>query len=101
MRAVSRHCDVSINTVGKILIDAGEFCAEFHDERVRNVSSKRVQCDEVWAFSYVKQRNLPAAKAAPDRAGDIWTWTGNDADSKLIISWFVGKRDREGCLHIH
>jgi IS1 family transposase len=93
MRAISRVADVSFNTVAKILDDAGEFCAKFHDEKVRNVRSQRVQCDEIWSFTYAKARNVAGAKAAPYFAGDTWTWTGIDADSKLIISYLVGTRD--------
>jgi IS1 family transposase len=86
MRSVSRVCDVSINTVSKLLVDAGEVCATFHHEMVRNVASKSVQCDEIWSG------NLRTAKAAPIGSGDVWTWTGLDADSKLIITWHVGDR---------
>lgn len=95
MRSISRVADVSINTVAKILVDAGEACEAFHDEAVRNVRSKRVQCDEIWSFVYAKQKNVAAAKAAPDGAGDCWTWTALDADSKLMIAWEVGGRDAE------
>ncbi len=93
MRSISRVCDVSINTVAKILVEAGKVCMQFHDENVRGVKSKRVQVDEIWSFTYAKQKNVATAKAAPDGAGDTWTWTGLDADSKLIIQWFVGGRD--------
>ena len=93
MRSVSRIADVSINTVAKLLADAGAACEAFHSEAVRNVASKRVQCDEIWSFCYAKQRNVASAKAAPDQAGDIWTWTALDADSKLIVSFLVGGRD--------
>lgn len=94
MRSISRVCGVSINTVTKLLIDAGTVCAAFHDEKVRNVSSTKVQCDEIWSFSYAKQKNVKFAKAAPEDAGDVWTWTGIDADSKLIVSWHVGDRSQ-------
>lgn len=93
MRSISRVVDVSINTVAKLLAEAGEACETFHDENVRGVKATRVQCDEIWAFCYAKQKNVATAKAAPQGAGDIWTWTALDADSKLIISWNVGGRD--------
>ena len=93
MRSVSRIADVSINTVAKLLHDAGEACEAFHNEAVRNVRSKRVQCDEIWSFCYAKARNVATAKAAPEGAGDVWTWTALDADSKLIVSFLVGGRD--------
>ena len=95
MRSISRVADVSINTVAKMLVDAGSACAAFHDEGVRGVKSKRVQVDEIWSFCYAKQKSVAGAKAAPEDAGDTWTWTALDADSKLIISHFVGGRDGE------
>jgi len=95
MRSISRVVGVSINTVTKILIDAGEACVAYHDEHVRDVRATRVQCDEIWSFCYAKQKNVAAAKAAPEDAGDVWTWTALDADSKLIISYLVDGRDSE------
>jgi IS1 family transposase len=95
MRSVSRLADVSINTVAKLLIDTGKFCAAFHDDKVIGVKASRIQCDEIWSFTYAKAKNVAAAKAAPDNAGDTWTWTGIDADTKLIVSWLVGGRDGE------
>ena len=93
MRAISRITGASINTVTRLLVDAGKACAEFHDTAVRDVQSKRVQVDEIWSFTYAKQANVEKAKAAPDSAGDTWTWTAIDADSKLVISWHIGPRD--------
>jgi IS1 family transposase len=95
MRSVSRMADVSINTVAKLLMDAGKFCASYHDAHVRGVKAKRVQVDEIWSFTYAKQKNVADAKAAPMGAGDTWTWTAIEADTKLIISHFVGGRDGE------
>ena len=98
MRAISRTVGVSINTVTKLLIEAGEACAEYHNENVRNVKASRVQCDEIWSFCYAKKKNVATAKAAPEFAGDVWTWTALDADSKLIVSYLVGGRDGEYAL---
>src|SRR3990167_2488458 len=78
MRAISRVADVSINTVTKLLIDAGLACARFHDQAVRNVKARHVQCDEIWSFCYAKAKNVPTAKKAPAVAGDVWTWTALD-----------------------
>src|SRR3984893_12509211 len=93
MRSISRVVDVSFNTIVKLLSDAGVACAECHDRTVRNVKSQQVQCDEIWSFIHAKAKNVPTAKAAPQGAGDIWTWTAFDADNKLILSWVVGKRE--------
>lgn len=98
MRSISRVVDVSINTVTKLLVDAGNACAAYHDEHVRGVKAARVQCDEIWAYCYAKQKNVAAAKSAPDVAGDVWTWTAIDADSKLVISYLSGGRDGEYAL---
>ncbi|MET2828484.1 IS1 family transposase [Mesorhizobium shangrilense] len=98
MRSISRVADVSINTVSKLLVDAGKFCAELHDREVRNVKAKRVQCDEIWSFTAAKQKNVAAMKNTVEGAGDTWTWTALDSDSKLIISWLVGGRDGEYAL---
>ena len=95
MRSISRIADVSINTVTKLLVDAGTACAKYHDENVRNVKASHVQCDEIWSFCYAKQKNVGTAKAAPEGAGDAWTWTALDSDSKLIVSYLVGGRDGE------
>jgi IS1 family transposase len=95
MRLISRVCDVSINTVAKLLVDAGKACDVFHNEKVRDVKARLVQVDEIWSFTYAKQKNVPRAKAAPADAGDTWTWTAIEADTKLIVSYLVGGRDSE------
>ena len=93
LRSISRLTDTSINTVTKLLVDAGRACRDYHDQNVRGVKAARVQVDEIWSFCYAKEKNLPTAKKAPVGAGDVWTWTGIDADSKLIVSWLIGPRD--------
>ncbi len=95
MRSIARVVDVSINTVDKLLQDAGEACARFHDEHVRGMKAKRMQCDEIWSFVYPKQKNVVTAKRKDLAYGDVWTWTAIDADSKLIISYLIGGRDSD------
>ena len=94
MRSTSRIADVSITTVAKLLVDAGEACAVHHDEHVVNVKASRVQCDEIWAFCYAKNKTVKAGlKAMPQGgAGDVWTWTALDQDTKLLIAYEVGNR---------
>ena len=98
MRSISRIADVSINTVSKLLVEAGEAALAIHDENVCDVEAGRVQCDEIWSFCYAKAKNVSTAKAAPDGAGDVWTWTAIDADSKLMVSYFVGDRGAESAM---
>src|SRR6202035_2294635 len=90
MRSISRVCDVSINTVSKLLVEAGKACAAFHDENVRQVKARRVQVDEIWSFTAAKQKNVAAMKKPVEGAGDTWTWTAIEADTKLLITWLVG-----------
>src|SRR5438105_7648895 len=76
MRSVSRLADVSINTVSKLLVDAGYACSRHHEDTVQNVTSQRVQCDEIWSFCYAKNKNLTSEiKEKHAGAGDVWTWT--------------------------
>ena len=95
LRAMTRLTGVSRTTLIKLLEDAGQAFSEYQDRVLVNLPCKRIQVDEAWAFCYAKQRNVPTAKAAPEGAGDIWTWVGLDADTKLVASWYVGERDSE------
>ncbi len=98
MRSISRTVKVSINTVTKLLVDAGEACAACHNEAVQDVHARRVQCDEIWSFCYAKQKNVKTAGATPDGAGDVWTWTALDSDSKIILAYEVGDRSAETAI---
>ena len=99
LRSISRVTGASIVTITKLLEDAGYACAAYHDEHVRGVKAKRVQVDEIWQFCYAKAKNVETAKAAPEGAGDTWTWTALDADSKLIVSWLLGDRDGQAAYN--
>lgn len=92
LRAASRIADVSFNTVLKLLPQVGKACQEFHDEKVKGVRSERIQADEIWSFVGAKEKNT-SVEQKEQGMGDAWTWTAIDADSKLIVSWFVGDRD--------
>lgn len=93
LRATSRITGTSINTVSKLLVDVGRACMQFHHETVVAVEAKKVQCDEIWSFVYSKDKNVP--EGMEGEAGDVWTWVGIDADTKLVISWLVGDRSAE------
>lgn len=93
LRAISRITGASKNTVVKLMEDAGDAFSDYQDRTMRGLTCKRVQVDEIWAFVYAKAKNVGAAKAAPDGAGDCWTWLAIDADTKLIPSFYVGNRD--------
>lgn len=93
MRSTARMAGVSINTVVKLLIDAGKACAQYQHDKLRGLSCKRLQLDEIWSFVYAKAKNVPDDKQGDVGYGDVWTWTAIDAESKLIPSWLVGSRD--------
>jgi IS1 family transposase len=91
INATCRMLGVGKHTVLRLLEDAGCACAAYHYDNVRNLHVNRAQCDEVWSFIYAKQRNV-SAEQMEEGAGDCWTWTCIDADTKLIISYMLGDR---------
>lgn len=93
MRAITRMVGCSINTVTKLLIDVGTACADYQDKTLRDLSCKRIQCDEIWNFCYAKEKNVPDEHKGELGYGDVYTWTAIDADTKLIPSFLVGRRD--------
>ena len=93
VNAACRISGASKMTVLKLLADAGQACSDYLDANVRGLTSKRIECDEIWSFCYAKQKNVAKAVAAPEGAGDVWTWTAIDADSKLMVSYLVASRD--------
>lgn len=95
IRSTCRMTGAAKGTVLKLLLDIGEACEAFHDANVRGLQCERVQADEIWSFCYAKDRNLPASMRGKPGVGSVWTWTALDADSKMIVSWYVGDRDAE------
>jgi IS1 family transposase len=88
-------CDVSINTVTKLLVDVGAACAKYHDEAMRDLPCTKIQCDEIWSFCYSKEKNVSPAHKGEFGHGDVWTWTALCADTKLICGYMVGRRYAE------
>jgi len=97
IRSTCRMTGVAKGTVLSLLADLGTACANYHAEHVRNVSSRRIQCDEIWSFCYGKEKAISAEKKAQG-CGSLWTWTGIDADSKLVISYLCANRDASSAL---
>lgn len=95
LRAITRLTGASINTVTKLLVDVGMACADYQDKTLRNLKCKRIQCDEIWAVCYAKQKTVPADKSGHFGFGDVWTWTSIDAETKLVPSFMVGNRDAQ------
>ncbi len=92
MRATERLTGASFNAVRSLLIRGGKVAIAYHDQHVRDVPVRQIQCDEIWSFIYAKRKNVEFCLTAPRHAGDIWTWTALDAKSKLILSYHVGHR---------
>lgn len=93
MRSTSRLTGAAKKTVERLLVRAGNACAEYHDKIMRNLPCKVLQVDEIWAFCGCKEANVPDSVKGLGIMGDVWTWVAIDADSKLIPAWYVGKRD--------
>lgn len=96
IRSIVRMTGVSKNTIAKLLIELGAACSEYLDKTLVNLPCKRIQADEIWSFVGAKDKNIPAKRADEFGIGSAWTWVAIDADTKLICSWLVGKRD-PGC----
>jgi IS1 family transposase len=92
IRSTARITDTAINTVVKLLIDVGTACYRYQYKTLRNLQSRRIQCDEIWSFCYAKQDNLPKKKRGKLGFGDVWTYVAIDADTKLVPYWIVGLR---------
>ena len=98
VRSIVRMTGASKNTIVKLLADAGEAFSAYQDRAFHDLPCRRLQLDEIWAFCYAKERNVKSAKAAPEDAGDLWTWVAIDADTKLVPSWRVGDRSGDTAI---
>jgi hypothetical protein len=95
IRSTVRMTGVAKNTILKLLVDLGTACAEYQDQTLRNLPCRRIQCDEIWAFCWAKQKNVAPEHEGQFGYGDVWTWTAIDADTKRMPSWLVGQRTVE------
>jgi hypothetical protein len=93
IRATCRMTGVAKGTILKLLADVGRACSEYQDKTLRNLTCKKIQCDEIWSFCYSKEKNIPDEKKGHFGYGDVYTWTAICADSKLVPSWYIGRRD--------
>ena len=99
IRSTVRMTGAAKNTVVKLLADVGRACSNYQDKAFNNLKCRKLQCDEIWSFCYAKARRVPMAKRAPKGAGDLWTWTAMDAETKLVPCWYVGNRDAAAAYH--
>lgn len=98
IRATCRMTGAAKGTVLKLLADVGKACSEYQDKTLKDLSCKRIQCDEIWSFCYAKEKNVPDDKKGEFGYGDIYTWTALCADTKLVPSWYIGKRDAQSAM---
>jgi IS1 family transposase len=95
IRSTCRMTGVAKGTVLKLLVDLGSVCAKYQHDNLRNLNCKLIQCDEIWSFCYAREKNIPEDKQGQFGYGDVWTFVAIDADTKLVITWFIGRRDTE------
>mgnify|MGYP000977554427 CR=1 FL=1 len=93
IRSTARITGIAKNTIAKLLVEIGAAYSKYQDETFRNLKLSRIQCDEIWSFVYAKQENVTVEMLADKHAGDVWTWTAIDAETKLILCWMIGGRD--------
>lgn len=95
IRSTARITNTAINTVVSLLREVGAACLDYQNKVMRNLPSKKLQCDEIWSFVYAKAKNVPEQHSGEFGFGDVWTFTAIDADTKLVPCWKVGARDVE------
>lgn len=95
IRATCRMTGAAKGTVLKLVVDLGKTSAAYQDRTLRNLTCKKIQCDEIWSFCYAKEKNVPEDMKGKLGFGDVWTWTAIDADTKLIAGYLVGGRGAE------
>ncbi|HXJ96147.1 MAG TPA: IS1 family transposase [Terriglobia bacterium] len=95
IRSIERMTGIAKHTILKLIKDVGSACADYQDRTLRNLKCKRIQCDEIWQFCYAKEKNVPADKKGKFGYGDVWTWVGIDADTKLVPAFMTGNRDAQ------
>ncbi|HDY67694.1 MAG: hypothetical protein JYX80_12570 [Candidatus Scalindua sediminis] len=98
IRAICRMTGVAKGTVLKLLADVGKACYDYQDKALRNLPSRRIQCDEIWAFCYAREKNVPKDKQGKFGYGDVYTWTALCAVTKLVPSWYLGRRDLQSAI---
>src|SRR5947209_18695577 len=98
LRSVTRMTGVHRTTILKLLCNLGRACSEYQDKTFRNLKCKRIQCDEVWAFVYAKDKNVRDGMKGQG-IGSVWTWLALDPDTKLVPCWYVGTRDGSAAYH--
>lgn len=99
IRATARQCEVSKNTVARLIALVATAAERYMDSAFRNLDIKRVEADEIWAFCSAKDRNVPEDQRDNPDYGSVWTWVAIDADTKLVPSWLVGDRETEDCYY--
>lgn len=98
LRSTVRMTGIHRTTIQKLLAELGKACSEYQDRTLRNLTCKRVQCDEVWSFVYAKEKNVPDEMKGHG-VGDVWTWLALCPDTKLVPCWYVGNRDAISAHH--
>ena len=101
IRATGRMTGSTKDTVVKLLREVGRACAEYQDRVFRNLPCKRIQADEIWSYCYSKDRNVPEDKKGIFVYGDVYAWTAICADTKLVPSWYLGRRDTQSAVEFY
>jgi IS1 family transposase len=95
IRSTRRMTGFGRNTITRLLVALGQACSEYQDRMLRNLTSRRIECDEIWSFCYAKEKNVPEKFRGEYGYGDVWTWTAIDPDTKLVATWLVGSREQK------
>ena len=92
VRAVSRVTGLHKNTILNLVETTSEKCRSIFDRYVQNVTPSYVQADEIWTFVHTKAKHVRPYD--PDEYGDAYVWIALDSETKAVLSYYVGRRDR-------
>jgi transposase-like protein/IS1 family transposase len=95
VRSTSRLCDVEKRTVLNLLKAAGDCCERFMERTLQNVPVRDLELDECWSYVLKKEGHKLPHEVNDETIGDQYVYIGLERNSKLIIAWHLGKRDRE------
>lgn len=91
IRSVERMTGVHRDTIMRLGVRVGKNCANLLNHKMRNLSCRQLQFDELWGFVGKKERHVNPNDSP--QLGDVWTFCAIDADTKVVPSFKVGKRD--------
>ena len=98
IRSIERMTGIHRDTIMRLLVSVGEKCTTILDQNLKSFHSKLIEADEIWTFVRKKERRLTDEERLNPELGDQYVFVALDAETKLVPTFLVGKRDGETAL---